>query len=166
VVGFVDLALDHLAGNLNGHAANLVLQVVHGLFALLRNIGLCSGTDGRGLVAGFVEDVLFPLLGAYGGIPQQRVALVLDALQMSLILLLKRGGLLLGGVRVGVHCINFLLAVVDHLFDRLEQKMLEHGKSDEHVAEGEQRSPWVDADKTLKACHGSSPPFVSDLLRK
>lgn len=50
--------------------------------------------------------------------------------------------------------------------DRLEQEMLQHGKSDEHIAEGEQRSPWVDADKTFKACHGSSPPFVSDLLRK
>ena len=160
MIGFVDLAFDHLTGNLHGHAANLVLQVVHSLLALLRNIGFGCRTDGRGLAAGFVEDVLFPLLGTHGGIPQQRIALVLDALQMSLILLLQ------GSIRGGVHRINFLLAVVDHLFDRLEQEMLQHGKSDEHIAEGEQRSPWVDADKTFKACHGSSPPFVSDLLRK
>ena len=166
MIGFVDLAFDHLTGDLHGHAANLVLQVVHSLLALLRNISLGCRTDGRGLAAGFVEDVLFPLLGTHGGIPQQRIALGLDALQMSLILLLQGSRLLLGSVRVGVHRINFLLAVVDHLFDRLEQEMLQHGKSDEHIAEGEQRSPWVDADKTFKACHGSSPPFVSDLLRK
>ena len=43
MVSLFDLALDHLAGDLNGHTADLVLEVIDCFFAFLRNIRLGSG---------------------------------------------------------------------------------------------------------------------------
>ena len=72
---------------------------------------------------------------------------------MVRIFLLKVGGLLLGSIGIGVHRIDLLLTVIDHLLYRLEKELFQHGKGDEHIAEGKQRSPRVDAYKTFKARH-------------
>ena len=81
------------------------------------------------------------------------VAFILDALQVVGVLLLKIRSLLFGGIRVGIHRIDLLLAVIDHLLHRLEKEFFQNSKGDEHIAEGKQRSPRVDAYKTFKARH-------------
>ena len=40
MVSLFDLALDHLGGDLHRHTADLVLDLVDRLLALLRNVGL------------------------------------------------------------------------------------------------------------------------------
>ena len=59
MVGFLDLTLDHLGGDLHGHAADLVLCLVHGLLALLRNVGFgLNDTVTTPLVDAFYEWLL------------------------------------------------------------------------------------------------------------
>ena len=72
---------------------------------------------------------------------------------MRLIFGFQRSRFLLGRVGIGVHRVDLVLAVVDHLFDRLKQKMFQHGKGDQHIAKGKQRCPRIDAYKAFKACH-------------
>jgi hypothetical protein len=78
-------------------------------------------------------------------------------LQVLLVFLFQLGSLLFGCIRIGVHGINFRLAVIDHLFDRFKQELFEHRKGDHHIAESEQRCPRVDANKAFKARH---EPFL------
>ena len=57
MVGFLDLTLDHLGGDLHGHAADLVLCLVHSLLALLRNVSLRLLLQGSGLCTGLAHDL-------------------------------------------------------------------------------------------------------------
>ena len=57
MVLFADLALHHLGCDLHGNAADLVLDLVHGLLTLLRNVGLGLLLQGSGLCAGLAHDL-------------------------------------------------------------------------------------------------------------
>ena len=164
MVRLVDLALHDLTGNFDSHAADLVFQVVDSFLAFLGNVCLRRSADGRRLSPGLADDLLLALLGAGGCLAQHGVAFILDALQVVGVLLLEIRSLLFGGIRVGIHRIDLLLAVIDHLLHRLEKELFQHRKGDEHIAEGKQRSPRVDAYKTFKARHELFLQF-SSLIR-
>ena len=157
MVRLVDFALNYLACNINSNAANFIFQVVDCFLAFLCNISFGSGTQGGCFGTGLTNNFFFALLGAGGCLTLKRIAFIPDALQVLLVFLFQLGSLLFGCIRIGVHGINFRLAVVDHFFDRFEQELFEHRKGDHHIAESEQRCPRVDANKAFKARH---EPFL------
>ena len=57
MIGFVDLAFDHLTGVSTAMPPISFFRSFTAFLRSLRNIGLGCRTDGRGLAAGFVEDV-------------------------------------------------------------------------------------------------------------
>ena len=57
MVSLFDLALDHLGGDLHRHTADLVLDLVDRLLALLRNVGLGLLLEGSGLRAGLAQQL-------------------------------------------------------------------------------------------------------------
>ena len=57
MVSLFDLALDHLGGDLHRHTADLVLDLVDSLLALLRNVGLGLLLEGSGLCAGLAQQL-------------------------------------------------------------------------------------------------------------
>ena len=58
MVSLFDLALDHLGGDLHRHTADLVLDLVDRLLALLRNVGLGLLLEGSGLCTGLAQQLL------------------------------------------------------------------------------------------------------------
>ena len=122
MVLFADLALHHFGGDLHGHAADLVLDLVHGLLALLRNVSLGLLLQRSGLCAGLAHD----LFRAGGGSLLRRgydlVGLGAGVLQVLLVLRLHGLGLGAQFLRICDLAVGLGLAVGDHLFDRLQQE--------------------------------------------
>ena len=56
----------------------------------------------------------------------------------------------------GQRLVNLLLAVINHLLYGLKEKLLQHGKGDDHITKGQQRSPKVHADQAFKSLHPAS----------
>ena len=153
MVLLTDLALHHLGCDLHGDAADLVLDLVHGLLTLLRNVSFGLLLQRSGLCAGFAHD-LFRAGG--GGLLRRSYDLVgfgAGVLQVLLVLRLHGFGF---GAQLLCICdlaVGLGLAVGDHLFDRLQQELFEDDQLDDQVADLGQKGPAIQRDQRLIQFH-------------
>ena len=160
MVGFLDLALDHLGGDLHRHAADLVLCIVHGLFALLRNVGLRFLLQGSSLGAGLAQQLLAAGSRRFLGVCHDLVGLGAGILQVLLILRFHGLGIGAQLLRIRDLAVGLGLALGDHLFDRVQQQLFEDHQLDHQVADLGQERPAIQRDQCLIKLHKRLPSFV------
>lgn len=149
MVRLVDFALNYLACNINSNAANFIFR---SLTAFLRSCAISASAAARRAAASARASPTISssrFWGAGGCLTQKRIAFIPDALQVLLIFLFQLGSLLFGCIRIGVHGINFRLAVVDHLLTGLNRNFLSTAKV------------IIILQKVNSAVHGSMPTKLS-----
>ena len=157
MVSLFDLALDHLGGDLHRHTADLVLDLVDSLLALLRNVGLGLLLEGSGLCAGLAQQLFAAGGSRLLGSGHDLVGLGAGILQVLLVLRLH--GLSLGAQLFGVRdlAVRLGLALGDDFFDRVQQQLFEDHQLDHQVADLGQKRPAIQRDQCLIKLHKRLP---------
>jgi hypothetical protein len=73
--------------------------------------------------------------------------------ELFLVLLFQGLCVVSGSICLGVHIIDFLLTILDHLHHRLPEKLLTHEEYQKEIQQGKQGSPGIYANKALKFWH-------------
>ena len=157
MVCFADLALHDLGGDLHGHAADLVLDLVNGLFALLRNVGLRFLLEGSRLGPGLTQQLLAAGGGGLLGRCHDLVGPGAGVLQVLLILSLHGFGL--GAELLGIRdlAVRLGLALGNDFFDRVQQQLFKDHQLDHQVADLGDERPAIQRDQCLIKLHKLLP---------
>ena len=134
MVSLFDLALDHLGGDLHRHTADLVLDLVDRLLALLRNVGFGLLLEGSGLCAGLAQQLFAAGSSRLLGGSHDLVGLGAGILQILLVLRFMASARCAAfGVRD--LAVRLGLALGDDFFDRVQQQLFEDHQLDHQVAD-------------------------------